>query len=47
MKKGEVGPRAGKGIYDYDDRGVESLFEEKYEKLLNLLRLLEQGGPRS
>jgi 3-hydroxybutyryl-CoA dehydrogenase len=47
MKKGEVGPRTGKGIYDYDGTKVESLFEEKYEKLLKLLSLLEQGGPRS
>jgi 3-hydroxybutyryl-CoA dehydrogenase len=47
MKKGEVGPRTGKGIYDYDGAKVESLFEEKYEKLLKLLSLLEQGGPRS
>ena len=43
MKKGEMGPRAGKGIYDYD-RGTRSrlLFEERYEKLLKLLRLLER-----
>jgi len=47
MKNGEVGPRTGKGIYDYDGTKVESLFEEKYEKLLKLLSLLEQGGPRS
>jgi 3-hydroxybutyryl-CoA dehydrogenase len=47
MKNGEVGPRTGKGIYDYDGIKVESLFEEKYEKLLKLLSLLEQGGPRS
>ena len=47
MKKGEVGPRTGKGIYDYDGTKVEALFEEKYEKLLKLLSLLEQGGARS
>jgi 3-hydroxybutyryl-CoA dehydrogenase len=47
MKKGELGPRAGKGIYEYDSGSVDSLFEEKYEKLLKLLRMLEQGGARS
>ena len=47
MKKGEVGPRTGKGIYDYDGGKIEALFEEKYEKLLKLFSLLEQGGPRS
>ncbi len=47
MKKGEVGPRAGKGIYDYDGGSVDSLFEEKYEKLLRLLSLREEGGSRT
>ena len=47
MQKGEVGPRAGKGIYEYSGGSVDSLFEEKYEKLLKLLSLLGQGGPRS
>jgi len=47
MKRGEVGPRAGKGIYEYDGGNINSLFEEKYEKLLKLLSLLEKGGPRS
>jgi 3-hydroxybutyryl-CoA dehydrogenase len=47
MKRGEVGPRAGKGIYDYDAGSVDSLFEEKYEKLLRLLRLREEGGSRT
>ena len=47
MKRGDVGPRAGKGIYEYDGGSIDSLFEEKYEKLLKLLSLLEKGGPRS
>jgi 3-hydroxybutyryl-CoA dehydrogenase len=47
MKRGDMGPRAGKGIYEYDGGSIDSLFEEKYEKLLKLLSLLEKGGPRS
>lgn len=43
MKRGEVGPRTGRGIYDYDPATVNSLFERRYEKLLALLTLLEEG----
>ena len=40
MKRGELGPRTGKGIYDYKDVKVNSLFEDRYERLIKLLSLL-------
>ena len=42
MRKGEVGPRTGKGIYDYRDIPVKLLFEDRYRKLVKLLRLLKR-----
>jgi 3-hydroxybutyryl-CoA dehydrogenase len=44
MKKGEVGPRAGKGIFSYEDVNVERLFEERYRQLLTALNLLGKRG---
>ena len=38
MKKGETGPRAGKGIYTYDKDGVEAVFEKKYRGLVKVLK---------
>jgi 3-hydroxybutyryl-CoA dehydrogenase len=40
MKRGEVGPRAGKGIYEYRDRDTKSLFEKKYRDLIRVLKAI-------
>jgi 3-hydroxybutyryl-CoA dehydrogenase len=43
MKMGEIGPRAGKGIYDYKDRDVRGLFEKRYRDLIKLLRFMKKN----
>ena len=40
MKKGDMGPRTGRGIYDYRNKNINALFEEKYRRLITLLRML-------
>lgn len=40
MKRGETGPRAGKGIYEYHDRDTKSLFEKKYRALIRVLKAI-------
>ena len=42
MKKGEIGPRTGKGIYEYKDVDVRALFEKKYEGLIKLLKFMQK-----
>jgi len=42
MKKGEIGPRRGKGIYEYKDVDVRALFEKKYEGLIKLLKFMQK-----
>jgi len=44
MKKGEIGPRSGKGIYDYRDVDIRALFEKKYEDLIKLLRFMKRNN---
>jgi 3-hydroxybutyryl-CoA dehydrogenase len=46
MKKGETGPRTGKGIYDYRGKKVDLLFRRKHRDLIELLRRMEEPGPR-
>lgn len=43
MKKGEIGPRSGKGIFDYQGVDVRVLFEERYEALVKLLRFMKRN----
>lgn len=43
MKAGEIGPRAGKGIYDYKDRDVRALFEKRYRDLIKLLHFMKKN----
>jgi 3-hydroxybutyryl-CoA dehydrogenase len=43
MKKGEIGPRAGKGIYDYQNVDVRALFEKRYEQLIKLLGFMRRN----
>lgn len=42
MEKGETGPRKGKGIYEYKDVEIKTLFERKYKDLINLLRFVKE-----
>ncbi len=44
MKKGEIGPRTGKGIYDYEDVDVRALFEKRYKGLIKLLRFMKKNS---
>jgi 3-hydroxybutyryl-CoA dehydrogenase len=41
MKKGETGPRTGKGIYDYRGKDINLLFRKKHRELIELLRRME------
>jgi 3-hydroxybutyryl-CoA dehydrogenase len=43
MKKGEIGPRAGKGIYDYQNVDVRALFEKRYEQLIKMLSFMRRN----
>jgi len=40
MKRGETGPRTGKGIYDYKGKNVKVLFERKYRALIEVLKAM-------
>ena len=42
MKKGETGPRTGKGIYDYKEAEIKTLFEKKYKDLIKLLKFIRK-----
>ena len=48
MKKGEIGPRAGKGIYDYRGKKGDLLFRKRLREMIELLRSMElPSRPRS
>ncbi len=40
MKRGETGPRAGRGIYEYGDGTSKALFEKKYRALIKVLKAM-------
>ncbi len=42
MKRGEIGPRTGKGIYEYQDVDVRAFFEKKYKGLVKLLKFMQK-----
>ncbi|MEE8433331.1 MAG: 3-hydroxyacyl-CoA dehydrogenase NAD-binding domain-containing protein [bacterium] len=44
MERGEVGPRAGKGFFDYDGVDLERLFKNRYQGFLELLRCIENSS---
>jgi len=53
MKKGEIGPRTGRGYFDYSGVDAASMFRSRYEGFLELLNLVRhsqtlsfQGGIR-
>jgi 3-hydroxybutyryl-CoA dehydrogenase len=41
MKRGEIGPKSGKGFYDYSNVNTEALFNKRYRGLLELLNLIK------
>lgn len=43
MGKGEIGPRTGKGIYEYKNVNIRALFEKKYKDLIKLLRFMKKN----
>jgi 3-hydroxybutyryl-CoA dehydrogenase len=54
MEKGEVGPRAGRGFFDYSKVDTEAVFRNRYKGFLELLNLVRksdtlsfQGGIRN
>ncbi len=43
MARGEVGPRAGKGFYNYTGTDTRALFESRYKGFLELLELYQRS----
>jgi len=43
MRKGEIGPRSGKGIFDYQGVDVRALFEKRYKALVKMLRFAKEN----
>ena len=43
MGKGEVGPRAKKGYFDYTDVDIDEMFSDRYKGFLELLRFVQQS----
>lgn len=43
MRRGEVGPRTGKGIFDYQGVDVRALFEKRYKALVKMLRFMKRN----
>lgn len=43
MGKGEMGPRTGKGIYEYRNVNIRALFEKKYRDLIKLLLFMKKN----
>ena len=46
MKRGETGPRTGKGIYDYRNENVKLRFEKRYRALIDVLKAMKKRPPR-
>ena len=44
MMKGEIGPRTGKGIYEYRNVNVRHLFQKRYKDLIKLLKFMQKNG---
>ncbi len=43
MEKGEIGPKTGKGFFDYSRVDIESMFENRYKGFLELLNLIRNS----
>lgn len=44
MEKGEIGPRSGKGFFDYSGVDTGAMFESRYRGFLELLNLVKSSG---
>jgi 3-hydroxybutyryl-CoA dehydrogenase len=44
MMRGEIGPRSGKGIYEYRNVDIRALFEKRYKGLIKLLKFMQKNG---
>ena len=43
MEKGEIGPRAGKGYFDYSGVNIDAMFEKRYRGFMELLNLVRSS----
>jgi 3-hydroxybutyryl-CoA dehydrogenase len=43
MKRGEIGLRTGKGIFEYQNVDVRAVFEKRYRDLIKLLRFMKKN----
>jgi 3-hydroxybutyryl-CoA dehydrogenase len=43
MEKGETGPRAGKGYFDYSGVDIDAMFEKRYRGFVELLNLVRSS----
>ena len=43
MEAGEIGPKTGKGFFEYSNVNVESMFEDRYKGFLELLNLVRHS----
>jgi hypothetical protein len=43
MAKKEIGPRTGRGFYDYKGVDTRTLFNQKYKGFIELLRLYQRS----
>jgi 3-hydroxybutyryl-CoA dehydrogenase len=43
MEKGEIGPRAGKGYFDYSSVDIDAMFEKRYRGFIELLNLVRSS----
>ena len=43
MERGEIGPRGGKGIYDYGNVDIQALFEKRYRDLIKMLSFMKKN----
>jgi hypothetical protein len=43
MKKGEIGPRSGKGFFDYSTVNIDAMFKNRYKGFVELLNLVTRS----
>jgi 3-hydroxybutyryl-CoA dehydrogenase len=44
MEKGEIGPRSGKGFFDYSGIDLDKMFKNRYRGFIELLRLIRHSS---
>jgi 3-hydroxybutyryl-CoA dehydrogenase len=44
MARGEIGPRSGRGFFDYSGVDVDKMFKNRYRGFIELLRLVRQSS---